>query len=282
MESDRRVGVVGVAVMLVALLLVGAVPALGQVEWEECPDCCFEDVVVSGAGAWWANARYEYGEFEEGRLLNGRPLFYFLEINGDLSREGLVYYFSNGWNIEAMILNTVTLDWYCNVEYCNPSDALTPPSTGWVLNMIDALDCGSIDGQPAPTLSGGEPCRTGDLTPAGTVGFLDRGWVEGEEPPVVGEMTVSAVYGIGELVTGCCTATGDVSYLTLTWYAVTIGDDYDVREPIDSKVVRAGSDGCFCFTIETTGWAPGYYDLRLGIPGEGCEWIRVEVVPPPE
>ena len=88
---------------------------------------------------------------------------------------------------------------------------------------------------------------------------------------MVGERTVSAVYGISELATGCCGATVDVTYLTLTRYAVTIGDDYDVREPIDSKVVRAGNDACFCFTIETLGWAPGYYDVRVGIPGEGCE-----------
>jgi len=118
--------------------------------------------------------------------------------------------------------------------------------------------------------------------PGGSTGFLDRAWTEDEEPPVVGEMQVSAAYEPGETVAGSCAATGDVSYLTLTWYAVTIGEEYDVREPIDSNLVHAGSDGRFFFEIDTEGWSPGYYDMRIGIPGEGCVWIRVEVVPPAE
>jgi hypothetical protein len=122
--------------------------------------------------------------------------------------------------------------------------------------------------------------------PAGLAGFLDRGWPEAVEPPVVGELPISATYEVGELITGCCAVVDDMgnpadaSYVTMTWYEVAIGDDvFDVREPIDSRLLYE-EDGTFCFGIETTGWTPGYYDIRLGVPFMDSEFIRVEVVAP--
>jgi len=104
----------------------------------------------------------------------------------------------------------------------------------------------------------------------------------------VGELIISAIYTLGEEISGCCAVEdaegnpADVSYVTMTWYAVTIGDDFfDVREPIDSRLLYE-EDGKFCFGIATTGWSPGYYDIRLGVPFEDEQWIRVEVVSPAE
>ena len=288
MGSRRKLGVGWLAVLVGVALLVGTVPALGQ--WSECPDCCFEDVVVSGAGAWWANERYEYDEYA-GELHYGRPVFDF-ESAGGVYSSGVVYYRegsgATGWFMEAV------QDWggydYCWVLYYNPSSALTPPSTGWVLDHIYSDECGDIDGLPAPRLSGGEPCGSGggEIVPGGLEGFLDRGWPEGEEPPEVGELVVSATYEVGELISGCCSlvdssgAPVDASYLTLSWYAVTIGDEFfDVREPIDSRLIYE-EEGAFCFSIPTDEFAPGYYDIRLGAPFVDHQWLRVEVVAPAE
>jgi len=126
------------------------------------------------------------------------------------------------------------------------------------------------------------------VAPLGAAGFLDRGWTEGEVLPFVGELVVSATYEVGELISGCCSlvdgsgAPVDVSHLALSWYAVTIGDDFlDVREPIDSRLLHE-EEGAFCFSIPTSEFAPGYYDIRLGVPFADYQWIRVEVVAPAE
>jgi len=288
--SRRKLGVGWLAVLVGVALLVGTVPALGSNGYEECSDCCFEDVVVRGAGAWWANARYEY---KEGWLYCGRPEFYFSDPGPYLYCYGYVYYETDygpeGWYLWADIGQFME---YCYVEYYNSSAALTPPSTGWVLIRLgisdDTLCGGDTDGLPAPRLSGGEPCGGGEIVPGGLEGFLDRGWPEGEEPPEVGELVVSATYEVGELISGCCSlvdgsgAPVDASYLTLSWYAVTIGDEFfDVREPIDSRLIYE-EEGGFCFSIPTEGFAPGYYDIRLGAPFVDHQWLRVEVVAPAE
>jgi len=134
-----------------------------------------------------------------------------------------------------------------------------------------------------------------ELVPAGLVEFLDRGWEAPAgggggvtEPPVVGELLVTSQYEVGELITGCCAivdGTGnpaDVEYVTMTWYAVTIGDDFfDIREPIDARLLYQ-VDGKYCFQLETKDWALGYYDIRLGAPFLDHVFIRVEVVAPLE
>ena len=100
----------------------------------------------------------------------------------------------------------------------------------------------------------------------------------------MGELPVSAVYEVGEVVTGACNAadaTGapaDVSPLTLTWYAVTPTEAFDAREPIDSRLLRADGDGVYRFAVETAGLAPGFYDLRIGSPAADARWIRVELL----
>lgn len=134
-----------------------------------------------------------------------------------------------------------------------------------------------------------------ELVPAGLVGFLNRGWEDAaggggglSEPPEVGELLVLTQYEIGEPISGCCAVLDgagnpiDLPYVTMTWYAVTIGDDFfDVREPIDARLLYE-EDGRFCFEIKTVDWAPGYYDIRLGAPFMDFVFIRVEVIAPVE
>ena len=312
MHPRRRVGVGWAALLLLVTLPMGTLSSLclaadGYVEcgWApegcvECPDCCYEDVVVLGTGAWWLDGHYEFG-YPCRWLSEERPVFSLrTEFPGygpsgeNVRSSGRIQYRSGmGWEMWADLW--VVGEKIAAVSYVNPSCAATPPNTGWLLETgschPDFNYYWTTEGLSVPQLKGGCLCRGGTGSsaepllapgPLGSVALLDRGWPEGQEPPVVGEMEVSAIYEAGELVTGCCGTMDDVSYLTLTWYAVTIGEEYDVREPIASEILLAGRDGLFCFEIETTSWASGYYDIRLGAPFAHEQWIRVEVVPPPE
>lgn len=248
---------------------------------------CYEDVVVHGCGASWMNQRL-------GFLGMGDEVHFYLDdFSADYPVFGIGSY-ATGCQSYTILGFSLSHDrWVlvgeiaceCGVLYVANVDGVAIPSTGWSLS--DYYDDDSCEFLPGPRLSGGEPCTAEQLAPAGTWGFLDRCWTQDEEPPVIGELSVSAAYSVGELVTGCCTVvdyTGvptDASYVTVTSYAVTIGDDFDIREPIDSKLLR-GRDARFCFEVETAGWSPGYYDIRLGAPFEDQEWIRVEVVAPTE
>jgi len=279
--SRRKVGVGWLAVLVGVAVLMAALAGFADEE-------CYEDVIVRGSGFAWVNVRLEFDS-----MFHGYPHFE-AQWTGDggLTYTIQLWYYDieNRWHLPAtMRIDSST---YCNVVYLNDDvSSSTPPSTGWYQQFVAGCLCEG-DGLPAPTLSGGEPCGLAaaliELLPAGLAGFLDRGRPEGEEPPVVGELVVSATYEVGELISGCCSlvdssgAPVDVSYLTLSWYAVTIGDDFfDVREPIDSRLVYE-EDGAFCFSIPTAEFAPGYYDIRLGAPFVDYQWIRVEVVAPAE
>jgi hypothetical protein len=126
------------------------------------------------------------------------------------------------------------------------------------------------------------------ITPAGAAGFLDRGWPEGVEPPVVGELDVLAEYIVGELISGCfavCDEDGialDEPVIFTFYYVSEIGEDFDVRIPLDAGFVPYNLEtGQFCFGFETEELAPGFYDIRLGFVDDAVIWLRVEVLPPP-
>jgi len=263
-----------VALTGAALIAVTAAP-LAASDCVYCGDCCYEDVVVN-----WD-------------LPDTTTIVIAIAFTGQLCG-GYPVYSGSG----VFVLGSDPFSYVATVEYVSSWELSLECDSGGGQIEIWADLGGETCETPPPfsaedpyigtlSVSGGEVCSDPkayggvELAPAGAAGFLDRGFPEGEEPPVVGELVVSATYEVGELVTGCCSVTGDVSYVTLTWYAVTIGTDFDVRDPIDSKIVHE-DDGAFCFEIDTEGWSPGYYDIRLGIPGECCEWIRVEVVPPAE
>jgi hypothetical protein len=123
------------------------------------------------------------------------------------------------------------------------------------------------------------------VAPAGAAGYLDRSEPAGGGGGV-GELELSAVYEVGELITGCVRVTNDTgdpvlhTYFPLTFYKVTIGEPFDAREPLFARTLSAwGEPGLFCFEIETDDLEPGFYDLRLGFPDGTVGWFRVELVP---
>jgi hypothetical protein len=114
--------------------------------------------------------------------------------------------------------------------------------------------------------------------------ILDRGWPDDVEPPVVGELVVDARYQTGEAITGCCLLVdpsgdpleGDI--VALTVYAVEIGAEFDLRTALDTRILHQDpATGAYCFELPTDELAPGYYDVRLGVPFVTHQWIRVEV-----
>ena len=122
----------------------------------------------------------------------------------------------------------------------------------------------------------------------GAAGFLDRGWPEAaggggglDEPPTVGELLVSSVYEVGEVITGCVSVTNGVgapitdAYFPLAFYAVTVGEEFDVREALHAELVRCMDPGSYCFDLETHELDPGYYDIRLDVPFTDTVWTRV-------
>lgn len=271
--------------MWVALLawVVVCGQSLPAAETSPCVKCCFEDVIVVGSSVWWLDTPFEF----IGELWSGAPRFGFAEYAGPIYWGGVAYYASDpGWQLWVQIIEPVG----CLIGYRNPSTSFLPPRTGWTLALTSGSGCDEIAAgvSSSLTLSGGESCG-GTLVPAGATGFLDRGWPEGEEPPEIGELVLSATYEIGEPITGCCAVedgTGnplEVPYVILAWYSVAIGEDFDARTALDVQSLRVDSlTGAYCFAIPTAELAPGYYDIRLGIPFGDYQWIRVEVVAPTE
>jgi len=245
-------------------------------------ELCYNDVIIHGSGAWWANGCVEFSEMDD-----GRPVFRSFTSSGNFPGECLLELtvaFDGRWLLAADLECPYSRCW---ALYGNDSPAVTPPPTGWYLLASFGYGGGGCEFLPAPTLSGGGPCVSeGTLVPAGLAGFLDRGWPEGAVPPVAGELVVSAAYEAGELAMGCCAVVDEnehlveVAYVTITWYAVTIGEGFfDAREPLDARLLYE-ADGRFCFTVPTDGFEPGYYDIRLGVPFMDEQWIRVQVMAP--
>jgi hypothetical protein len=123
------------------------------------------------------------------------------------------------------------------------------------------------------------------VAPLSTGQYLDR--IEPDPyDPVLGELPVYAVYEVGELIEGCCMVINHVGIplehagdITMGLYSVEIGDDFDVREPLDSQLLSPDPETlAYCFVVGTAELEPGYYDIRLGLPFHDHEWIRVEVV----
>jgi len=124
-------------------------------------------------------------------------------------------------------------------------------------------------------------------TPTTGTGILDRSWPEGEEPPAMGELPLAAVYETGEVIAGgfvLTTPWGEPitePVIVTVYRVVEFGEEFDVREPLDAFYIYS-DDGTYTFGIETEGLESGTYDIRLGLPDGGVQWLRVEVVPPAE
>jgi hypothetical protein len=124
------------------------------------------------------------------------------------------------------------------------------------------------------------------VAPVATGQYLDR--IEPDPyDPVLGELPVYAVYEVGELIEGCCMVINwmgvplEVSDVTMGLYSVEIGEDFDVRDLLDSQLLPCDpATRTYCFVVGTDELEPGYYDIRLGLPFHDHQFLRVEVVAP--
>jgi hypothetical protein len=124
------------------------------------------------------------------------------------------------------------------------------------------------------------------VAPLATGQYLDRIEADPYEP-VIGELPVYAVYEVGEPIESCCMVINwmeiplEASDTTMGLYSVEIGEDFDVRELLDSQLLTCDPETLtYCLTIPTEELEPGYYDIRLGLPFHDHQWLRVELVAP--
>ena len=165
-----------------------------------------------------------------------------------------------------------------NVE----SGAATPPSSGWEGTEEET--------DPAPSVSGGEPC-TGDSgappppgTPSapvaitvvpsgGAAGFLDV-ILESEEPVMVGLLPLAAIHAVGDAVTGGSTSGPIHVYINSVDTAVQPESVVLVDHWMSSYNRTTGE---YEFSWDTSGMAPGYYDVRLSF-GTYAYNFRIQLI----
>jgi hypothetical protein len=229
---------------------------------------CYDDIRVSRAGSSVVNGTYTY----QGKKSN-RP-----QWCTSASCTQSIEWKSGKWTI---VSGGQDMYYGCSCSL--------PKPTNW--------DVGPAGTAPTPRVDGGSKCRVVPnltIVPAGEAGILDRGWPEGEVAPVVGELQVSAVYEVGETITGCVELLDPAGELEdreqielIIWRVISIGEDFDKREAWDVRTFRYGpAREAYCFSILTNiplndhEWAPGYFDLRFNYPNDTQEMLRIQLVEP--
>ncbi len=123
---------------------------------------------------------------------------------------------------------------------------------------------------------------------AGPEAFLDvvLPLGEGETPPMAGDEPLVATHVVGDLITGSCQFLGPSGnptadgYIHLYLYSVDIASTPDALELIAHWTADFNwTTFEFEFAYDTSGFTPGYYDLRLSFPDGTSETFRVEVTP---
>ena len=278
-------------VLLATMVAVAAFGAIAFADGSRA-DPCYEDVVVSGAGTGAANNAYEFFA-----MLFERPAF-------AKSGVGYVVYQDDGSGYDE--------GWYVAVGtgdemimYYNPSSAMTPPADKWEVYTGPMFGGQTnIAEAPAPTLSGGGPCGgdnggddgvppaprfvavvgTGD---AGAGAFLDSVLTvaEGEEAPMAGNRVLSAVFTVGDVISGSCQLVnadgkaGPFGYVHVYLYLVGTETSPETL----SLVTHFLADYDYAtkeyqFSIDTTELEPGYYDVHLAFPGSS-QTFRIQLMP---
>ena len=161
---------------------------------------------------------------------------------------------------------------------------------GNVQMVYDAIDQFDIDTLNPP------PGTVPDIviTPMGTAGastFLDRCLQlgEGEEPPMAGLCQLTAIYEVGEAVTGACSILNPASnfvwrsYIHVFIYAVDIEVRPEVLTLLDHWVVRYDRDrDGYYYSWDTAEYALGYYDVYLAFPDGSGHTCRIQLIEPAE
>jgi len=227
---------------------------------------CFMPLRISGAGTAAVNGTAYFAG-----VADGRP--FYIGANSLVewdsgAREWVIFDTSGGSAVSV---------------YSNGDNEATPPRRGW-----------STTGgaSPSPTVSGGEPCPV--IVPTGDVGngrFLDRSLdlAEGEGAPLVGGVPLSAVYAVGETVTGSCQILDPededpvLSYVHLYVYSVETTTGSERKTLLDHWMApHDWATREYLIAWDTSGLLPGIYDLRLSFEGARAVTLRIELVPPEE
>ena len=292
----RKLGWV-VLLAMTALLTVG----LATVADDEC----YTDVRISGTGYDWLDGSYPFIEMYGDRPVFGSESGEFVQPKAiplasshmpmTTEWQGVVIVYDFEWLIEAEWTDGIS---FFYVTFRNDSDSLTPPASGWELCWCNIY---MVSGFPytglpsAPTLSGGQPCAEPDplvVTALGVGGsFLDRclDLAEGEEAPMAGLCPLSAIYSVGELVTGSCSIcdlSGSVvrgSYVHVYAYSVDIAARPEEKTLLDHWTVHFdATTGTYSYSWDTTETAPGTYDIYLAFPDGSGHTCRVQLTEPIE
>ncbi|UCF09847.1 MAG: hypothetical protein JSW65_07255 [Candidatus Bipolaricaulota bacterium] len=212
-------------------------------------DDCYENVRVRG-GADVINGTYRFQ-----RMIDGRPGFQCS------SNPSVIVYFQGEWHMyydQELQYDTV---WYSN-----SSQSMTPPTSGWTCDDCDLPPC------PTPRVSGGEPCSgqgepVVEITLAKTLDLP-----EGEAPPMIGSLPLSAVFCLGEEIAVDLVVVeedGDPienAQVHAVLYSVEIGEDEEVRTEILEAAVRPDRRTGECHVAFASEELPAaIYDLKLRV-----------------
>jgi len=128
------------------------------------------------------------------------------------------------------------------------------------------------------------------VTPAGDAGaFLNRclDLGEGEEPPMIGERPLTAIYELGELVSGACNVcdlggrTVRGSFVHVYVYSVDVVVRPEELALVAHWTVHYDVDTrCYTFSWDTADVEPGYYDIRLFFADGSSHTCRIQLVEP--
>jgi len=132
------------------------------------------------------------------------------------------------------------------------------------------------------------------VVPMGAPGYgaflnrcLDLG--EGEAPPMIGEWELTAIYEVGEVVSGACDicdlggVTVRGSFVHVYVYSVDVVARPEELMLVEHWTVHYDVDtGCYSFGWDTTEFEPGYYDIRLFFADWTTHTCRIQLIEPAE
>ena len=239
-------------------------------------------------------------------------------ISGNTSEDGTTATFTVVLNCEPG--DSVTIDLLSDnlAEGTIDLDSLTFMPGNWNVPQtitVTGVDDSSVDGDigftivlsPAVSTDGGfsgidpndvavvnEDDDNTVIVPTGDAGFgafLDEVLpvIEGEIQPMAGDLPLTAIHAVGDVITGSCqilSAMGTptcAGHIRVFLYAVDIATVPEAT----ALLARWSADYSwdtheFRIVLDTTGFAPGHYDLCLSFEGGLREVFRIELVPPAE
>jgi len=189
---------------------------------------------------------------------------------------------SNTWEVVYNVADSNTITFGIDIDVTGGKDAV-----GNAQVAFDTADCFDIDTKNPPPGT-----QWLFVDPAGSAGpemFLDRciEVPEGEEAPMAGACELNAIFEVGEAVTGGCNVR-DVDGCIMrgtgvhVWvYSVDTVPRPEVDTLLDHWTVHYDGDcGAYAFAWDTTDYAPGIYDIRLGFEDSSAVNLRVELTAP--